>query len=190
MFSRSHRLMMGLPCCLLLAAAGVARPTGPPSLRRSRRRSRSASQSSARSPTLSTSPAGPRRSIRWTSARGSPATWSRCRSRKERRSRRATCCSWSIPRPYKAQLDQAQGQVDLYQASLKLAKTTLARDRAINSLSPGSVSQQQFDQEQAVGRRGRGPGQGLREEHGDLQAQPRIHQGRSRRSTARSAATT
>ena len=54
------------------------------------------------------------------------------------------------PRPYKAQLDQAQGQVDLYQASLKLAKTTLARDRAINASSPGSVSQQQFDQEQAV----------------------------------------
>ncbi len=54
------------------------------------------------------------------------------------------------PRPYKAQLDQAQGQVDLYQASLKLARTTLARDRAINSLSPGSISQQQFDQEQAV----------------------------------------
>ncbi len=54
------------------------------------------------------------------------------------------------PRPYKAQLDQAQGQVDLYKASLKLAKTTLARDRAINLLSPGSVSQQQFDQEQAV----------------------------------------
>ena len=41
------------------------------------------------------------------------------------------------PRPYKAQLDQAQGQVDLYQASLKLAKTTLARDRAINALSLG-----------------------------------------------------
>ena len=54
------------------------------------------------------------------------------------------------PRPYKAQLDQAQGQVDLYQASLKLAKTTLARDRAINSLSPGSVSHQQFDQEKAA----------------------------------------
>ena len=53
-------------------------------------------------------------------------------------------------RPYKAQLDQAQGQVDLYQASLKLARTTLARDRAINSLSPGSVSHQQFDQEQAT----------------------------------------
>src|SRR5262249_7392352 len=30
------------------------------------------------------------------------------------------------PRPYKAQLDQAQGQVDLYKASLKLAKVTLA----------------------------------------------------------------
>ena len=54
------------------------------------------------------------------------------------------------PRPYKAQLDQAQGQVDLYKASLKLAKITLARDRAINALSAGSVSQQQFDQEQAV----------------------------------------
>jgi membrane fusion protein, multidrug efflux system len=53
-------------------------------------------------------------------------------------------------RPYKAQLDQAQGQVDLYQASLKLARTTLGRDRAINSLKPGSVSQQQFDQEQAM----------------------------------------
>jgi multidrug efflux system membrane fusion protein len=53
------------------------------------------------------------------------------------------------PRPYQAQLDQAQGQVDLYKASLKLARTTLARDRAINALSPGSISQQQFDQEQA-----------------------------------------
>ena len=29
-------------------------------------------------------------------------------------------------RPYKAQLDQAQGQVNLYQAQLKLARTTLA----------------------------------------------------------------
>jgi multidrug efflux system membrane fusion protein len=54
------------------------------------------------------------------------------------------------PRPYKAQLDQAQGQVDLYKASLKLARVTLARDRAINALSPGSISQQQFDQEQAI----------------------------------------
>ncbi|MGP0068505.1 MAG: efflux RND transporter periplasmic adaptor subunit [Isosphaeraceae bacterium] len=54
------------------------------------------------------------------------------------------------PRPYQAQVDQAQGQVDLYQASLKLAKTTLARDRAINALSRGSISQQQFDQEQAT----------------------------------------
>jgi membrane fusion protein, multidrug efflux system len=54
------------------------------------------------------------------------------------------------PRPYQAQVDQAQGQVDLHQAQLKLAKTTLARDRAINSLSPGSISQQQFDQEHAV----------------------------------------
>jgi membrane fusion protein, multidrug efflux system len=54
------------------------------------------------------------------------------------------------PRPYKAQLDQAQGQVDLYKAQLKLARTTLSRDRAIDVSSPGSISSQQFDQEQAV----------------------------------------
>ena len=54
------------------------------------------------------------------------------------------------PRPYKAQLDQAQGQVDLYKAQLKLAMVNLARNRAIESASPGSVSQQQFDQGQAV----------------------------------------
>ena len=54
------------------------------------------------------------------------------------------------PRPYKAQLDQAQGQVDLYKAQLKLASVNLARNRAIESASPGSVSQQQFDQGQAV----------------------------------------
>ena len=53
-------------------------------------------------------------------------------------------------RPYKAQLDQAKGQVDLQRASLRLAQTTLARDRAINAMSLGSVSQQQFDQEQAI----------------------------------------
>jgi multidrug efflux system membrane fusion protein len=54
------------------------------------------------------------------------------------------------PRPYQAQLDQAQGQVDLYKASLGLARTTLARDRAVVAIQPGAVSQQQFDQEQAV----------------------------------------
>jgi multidrug efflux system membrane fusion protein len=53
-------------------------------------------------------------------------------------------------RPYKAQLEQAQGQVNLYQAQLKLARTTLARDRAVNALAPGSISPQQIEQEQAV----------------------------------------
>jgi multidrug efflux system membrane fusion protein len=53
-------------------------------------------------------------------------------------------------RPYRAQLDQAQGQVNLYQAQLKLARTTVARDRAVNNMSPGSISPQQLDQEQAV----------------------------------------
>jgi multidrug efflux system membrane fusion protein len=54
------------------------------------------------------------------------------------------------PRPYRAQLDQAQGQVDLYKASLRLAQSNQARDKAINTASPGSVSLQQFDQDQAL----------------------------------------
>jgi multidrug efflux system membrane fusion protein len=54
------------------------------------------------------------------------------------------------PRPYQAQLDQAQGQVNLYQAQLKLARTTYARDRAINNLTPGSISRQQLDQDEAA----------------------------------------
>ena len=37
------------------------------------------------------------------------------------------------PRPYKAQLDQALGQVTLNEASLKLAKSTYERDRAVAS---------------------------------------------------------
>ena len=52
-------------------------------------------------------------------------------------------------RPYQAQLDQALGQVDLYQAQLKLAKVTLARDLAINVKVPNSISRQQLDQDQA-----------------------------------------
>ena len=53
------------------------------------------------------------------------------------------------PRPYKAQLDQAVGQVTLYQAQLKLAKSTLERDLEI-SKTPGAVSPQQIDQDRAA----------------------------------------
>ena len=53
------------------------------------------------------------------------------------------------PRPYQAQLDQAKGQVNLYQAQLELAKTTLARDEAIAKAATGAVSQQQLDQDKA-----------------------------------------
>jgi multidrug efflux system membrane fusion protein len=53
------------------------------------------------------------------------------------------------PRPYKAQLDQAEGQVKLYQAQLDLAKATLGRDLAI-SKTPGAVSPQQLDQDRAA----------------------------------------
>ncbi|MGO9597256.1 MAG: efflux RND transporter periplasmic adaptor subunit [Isosphaeraceae bacterium] len=54
------------------------------------------------------------------------------------------------PRPYQAQLDQATGQVNLYQAQLKLARSTLGRDRAINSMTPNSISRQQIDQDEAA----------------------------------------
>jgi multidrug efflux system membrane fusion protein len=54
------------------------------------------------------------------------------------------------PRPYQAQLDQAESQVRLNEASLRLAQTTLARDQAVASAVPGGVSQQQLDQDQAA----------------------------------------
>jgi multidrug efflux system membrane fusion protein len=52
------------------------------------------------------------------------------------------------PGPYKAQLDQAQGQVELNQAQLVLARTTYDRDRPL--AASGTISQQQFDQDKAA----------------------------------------
>src|SRR5262249_12059324 len=52
------------------------------------------------------------------------------------------------PRPYQAQLDQAEGQVKLYQAQLKLAQANLARDLEI-AKTPGAVHPQQLDQDRA-----------------------------------------
>src|SRR5271167_2711827 len=43
------------------------------------------------------------------------------------------------PRPYQAQLDQAEGQVNRYQAQLKLARVTLNRDKTI-AKTPGAIS--------------------------------------------------
>jgi membrane fusion protein, multidrug efflux system len=54
------------------------------------------------------------------------------------------------PRPYQAQLDQAESQVALNEASLKLAMTTLKRDQQIASTVAGGVSQQQLDQDKAA----------------------------------------
>lgn len=53
------------------------------------------------------------------------------------------------PRPYQAQLDQAEGQVKLYEAQLKLAQVTLRRDENINK-TPGAISQAQIDQDEAA----------------------------------------
>jgi multidrug efflux system membrane fusion protein len=53
------------------------------------------------------------------------------------------------PRPYKAQLDQAEGQVNLYKAQLELAKANYARDQNV-AKTPGAVSLQQLDQDKAA----------------------------------------
>jgi membrane fusion protein, multidrug efflux system len=52
-------------------------------------------------------------------------------------------------RPYKAQLDQAQGQVTLAEASLTLARATYERDLAVAKAIQGGVSLQQLDQDRA-----------------------------------------
>jgi membrane fusion protein, multidrug efflux system len=53
------------------------------------------------------------------------------------------------PRPYEAQLVQAEGQVNLYKAQLALAKATYARDLEV-AKTPGAVSKQQLDQDKAA----------------------------------------
>src|SRR5271166_6159325 len=53
------------------------------------------------------------------------------------------------PRPYQAQLDQAEGQVNRFQAQLDLAKTTHARYQGLAASEPGAVSKQALDQYQA-----------------------------------------
>ncbi len=54
------------------------------------------------------------------------------------------------PRPYQAQLGQALAQVELNKASLRVARTNLARDQAVARAVSGGVSQQQIDQDQAL----------------------------------------
>src|SRR5438105_2643962 len=54
------------------------------------------------------------------------------------------------PRPYQAQLDQAEGQVKLVQAQLKLAKIILDRDLSIAKVEPGAVSVQLLDKDRAA----------------------------------------
>jgi multidrug efflux system membrane fusion protein len=54
------------------------------------------------------------------------------------------------PRPYQAQLDQSQSQVALNEASLKLARSTYERDRAIAISTPGGVAAQQLDEDRAA----------------------------------------
>jgi multidrug efflux system membrane fusion protein len=54
------------------------------------------------------------------------------------------------PAPYKAQLDQADSQVKLTQASLDLTITTYERDLAVAKAQPGAVSKQQLDEDRAA----------------------------------------
>ncbi|HTU90380.1 MAG TPA: efflux RND transporter periplasmic adaptor subunit [Gemmataceae bacterium] len=53
-------------------------------------------------------------------------------------------------RPYKAQLNQALSQVKLNEASLKLARTTYERDKAVALAQVGGVSPQQLDEDRAA----------------------------------------
>ena len=94
------------------------------------------------------------------------------------------------PRPYQAQLDQATGQVNLYQAAAQ-ARPGHLRPR------PGHRRQGARGRQPAAARPGprrRRGGQARVKAYEastrGLQAQPRLHQGRRRPSTARSAATT
>jgi multidrug efflux system membrane fusion protein len=54
------------------------------------------------------------------------------------------------PRPYQAQLDQAQSQLKLNKAQLDLAKATLLRYEALDKSTPGAVSKQALDQYRAA----------------------------------------
>ena len=54
------------------------------------------------------------------------------------------------PRPYQAQLDQAVSQVTLNEASLHLARTTLARDKQVDKEAPGGVSKELLDKDAAA----------------------------------------
>ena len=85
-----------------------------------------------------------------TSAPASPAIWWKCRSSRGRRSRRTTCCSRSTPRPYQALFDQAQAQVTLAKAKLKLAKADNVRAKNIFKMNPGAMSQQDLDKYEAA----------------------------------------
>lgn len=53
------------------------------------------------------------------------------------------------PRPYQAQYEQAQGQVQLYKSSLKLATISYQRDLEIGR-TPGAISQQELDRDRAA----------------------------------------
>ncbi|MBI2824448.1 MAG: efflux RND transporter periplasmic adaptor subunit [Planctomycetia bacterium] len=53
------------------------------------------------------------------------------------------------PRPYKAQLDQAEGQLELAKARLKLAKADNARAKVI-AQTPGAISKQDLDKYEAA----------------------------------------
>ena len=53
------------------------------------------------------------------------------------------------PRPYQALVDQAEAQVNLNEAKLRLAKANNTRARTIASREPGAFSQQELDTYQA-----------------------------------------
>ena len=118
-----------------------------------------------------------RRRSRWTSAPASPATWSRCRSRKGPRSRRATCCSRSTRGPTRPSSTRPRARSTSTRPSSSWPRRPTTATARSTARSPGVDQPAAARPGPGRGRGGRGPGQGLPGEHRGLQAQPRVHQG-------------
>ena len=99
------------------------------------------------------------------------------RSRKGRRSRRATSCSRSTPGPTRPSSTRPRARSTSTRPSSSWPRTTYARDRAIDARVPGGVSQQQLDQDSAAVDEADARVKAYRGQHRGLQAQPRVHQG-------------
>ena len=87
-----------------------------------------------------TSRAGPMRSIRWTLLPASPATSSKMPFKEGAEVKTGDLLFEIDPRPYQAQLDQALGQVNLYEAQRGLTAANLPGARTCGGRKPSAPS--------------------------------------------------